>query len=57
MAWDKEELDYRENLILEIHFYVQSGNMNKAQDILQAFWERAWDAGFDKGVGCYCGDN
>ena len=46
MAWDKEELDYRENLILEMHFYVQSGNMSKAQDIIQAFWVRGWNAGY-----------
>ena len=57
MDWGVEEMTRRNDLLLEIHFYVQAGNIDQAHKLLQAFWERAWDAGFDVGVGCDCGDD
>mgnify|MGYP006894097023 FL=1 len=49
MAWDVEEMILRNNLLLEIHFYVQAGNIDRAHELLQQFWERAWQAGYEMG--------
>ena len=51
MAWDVEEMTRRNDLLLELHFYVQAGNIDAAHKLLNDFYEKAWQDGFA------CGDD